>query len=280
MKLLADSGSSKTDWVLVCDDLVIKQISTQGINPIHQPLDVINTILLDELLPHLGKDKNNIAEVWFYGSGCRPAEADMIKTVLSNILTSATFISVDNDLLGAARALCGHSAGVACILGTGANSCWYDGSKIIKNTPPLGYILGDEGSGAVMGKQFLNALLKGRLSGEIVKSFEQELSLSLSDVIYKVYKASLPNRFLASLCPFISRYKDEGAVHQLIVDNFCTFIINNINPYHCDNEYINAVGSIAYYFRNELVEAIQAQHYKVGKIVRSPINGLIEYHKK
>ena len=190
-------------------------------------------------------------------------------------LTSHPQIEAHSDLLGAARALCGKSEGLACILGTGANSCLYDGHRIIANTPPLGYILGDEGSGAVLGRRFLNALYKGHLGNETKAAFEAGMQLSLSDVIDRVYRQPLPNRWLASLSPFIHSHLDNPDVEALVVDNFSAFIARNIEPYRRRDLPLQAVGSIAYYYRDQLCQAAKQAGYAVGKVLRSPLDGLL-----
>ena len=190
-------------------------------------------------------------------------------------LTPHPQIEAHSDLLGAARALCGDSEGLACILGTGANSCLYDGEKIVANTPPLGYILGDEGSGAVLGKRFLNALYKGQLSNETKSDFEAEMRMTLTEVIERVYRQSLPNRWLASLSPFIHSRLDDPAVEALVVDNFSDFIARNIEPYHRRDLPLQAVGSIAFYYRDQLSQAANKVGYAVGKILRSPLDGML-----
>jgi N-acetylglucosamine kinase-like BadF-type ATPase len=160
-----------------------------------------------------------------------------------------------SDLLGAARALCGRAEGLACILGTGSNSCLFDGSRIVANTPPLGYILGDEGSGAVLGKLFLNALYKGVIGSETKKAFEEENRMTLAEVIERVYRQPLPNRWLASLSPFIHSRLSDPAVEALVTDSFSTFIARNIDPYRRRDLPINAVGSIAFYYKEQLCQA-------------------------
>lgn len=281
MILIADSGSTKTDWMLR-GETATRQFHTQGINPIHQSDEQILDILRGELLPQL-LSLNQLSAIEFYGSGVRPDQEARMEQLLReafssfNSIVPLTPLSIEahSDLLGAARSLCGDSEGLACILGTGANSCLYDGEKIIANTPPLGYILGDEGSGAVLGKRFLNALYKGQLSNETKTDFEAEMQLSLSDVIDRVYRQPLPNRWLASLSPFIHSRLDDPAVEALVVDNFSDFIARNIEPYHRRDLPLQAVGSIAFYYRDQLSQAAVQAGYKVGTILRSPLDGLL-----
>ena len=269
--LIADSGSTKTDWAL--GDLRIK---TQGINPFHQDEATIRHILNDELIPNLKPQTSNLNTIRFYGSGVRPELQEKMRQLLQEAFPQATHIEAQSDLLGAARALCGRHEGIACILGTGANSCLFDGQQIVMNTPALGYILGDEGSGASLGKHFLNALYKGRLPKSVMTAFESELQMSMSQVIDRVYRQPQANRWLASLSEFISKYKDEPSVNDLITSNFREFITHNIKPYQRHDLPLSAVGSIAYYYQEQLRQAAQEEGYTIGLILRSPIDALVQ----
>ncbi|MBR1415789.1 MAG: ATPase [Prevotella sp.] len=270
--LLADSGSTKTDWALGS-----LRMKTQGINPIHQDDDAILRILQDELCPQLTSGPRQLYgfdSIRFYGSGVRPEQEARMERLLKTAFPQAEHVEVKSDLLGAARALCGNAEGLACILGTGANSCLYDGEKIVANTPPMGYILGDEGSGAVLGARFLNALYKGRLYAGAQEDFEQHLGLSMADVITRVYRQPMANRWLASLSEFISTRLEHPEVRAIVVQNFRDFISRNIRPYGRPDLALNAVGSIAYYYREQLAEAADAEGYRLGRVLRSPIDGL------
>lgn len=267
--LIADSGSTKTDWVL--DG---KRVHTQGINPFHQDEETIRGILRDELLPQVTAD--SVRAIRFYGSGVRPELEEKMQRLLGEVFPQATDIEAHGDLLGACMVLCGHHEGIACILGTGANSCLYDGKRIVMNTPPLGYILGDEGSGAVLGVRFLNALYKNRLPENIRTAFETHTQMSMAQVIERVYRQPMPNRWLASLSTFIHDYISEPAVEQLVIENFRQFIVRNINLYHRPDLPINAVGSIAFYYKDQLERAVKAEGYTLGKVVRSPLDALVE----
>ena len=275
--LIADSGSTKTDWVL--GSLHVK---TQGINPIHQNDAEIAGILDNELLPRLRAANGGawpvVAEIRFYGSGVRPDQEQRMVDILHKAFDKAVpggpalRIAAHSDLLGAARSLCGQEEGVACILGTGANSCLYDGQRIVANTPPLGYILGDEGSGAVLGKRFLNALYKDGACARLREEFESAMCMRLSDVIDRVYRQPLANRWLASLSPFIHDHLAEPAVEGIVVDNFRDFVCRNIRPYQRPDLPLQAVGSIAYYYRDQLAQAVSEEGLKLGKILRSPLD--------
>ena len=276
MILIADSGSTKTDWALQSASGSVECFHTQGINPFHQTRSVIAEVLSRELLPQLNPE--DVDSVYFYGSGVRPELEPVMVSLLQEAFPQAKQVETHSDLLGAARALCGHNYGIASILGTGANSCYYDGEAIIQNTPALGYILGDEGSGGVLGKHFLHELYKGVLSENIRSEFEQEYGLTMADVIQRVYREPMPNRFLASLAPFIHRYLSDDAVRQIVVNNFRDFFRYNIRPYGHPEIPVSCVGSIAWHFRDQLAEAADAEGFSIGTVLRSPIEGLAKFH--
>ena len=276
MILIADSGSTKTDWALQSESGSLELFHTQGINPFHQERSIIVGILNKELLPNLNPDE--VSSVYFYGSGVRPELESVMMALLKEMFPQARQVEAHSDLLGAARALCGHNYGIASILGTGANSCLYNGKTILQNTPALGYILGDEGSGGVLGKHFLHDLFKGVLSENIRLEFEREYGLTMADVIQRVYREPMPNRFLASLAPFIHRHLSDPAVRCLVINNFRDFFRYNIRPYGLSNMKVSFVGSIAWHFREQLAEAAQTEGFSLGAILKSPIEGLLHYH--
>ncbi|MBO5205616.1 MAG: ATPase [Prevotella sp.] len=285
MKLIADSGSTKTDWSVTSGNSVALSVKTQGINPFHQPEKVIGDILSSELLPQIEPVVASISEIHFYGSGCNEANAAVMQALLSRVFSDDVSSSgygvrvfVYSDLLAAARAVCGTSPGIACIMGTGVNSCLYDGTGIVSNTRPLGYILGDEGSGAVLGKLFLNALYKGFLPQDMVGEFEQWIGMSYQDIITRVYREPMANRFLAGIAPFIHDRIDIPAVRDIVVDNFRNFFRRNVVQYKAASLPVGAVGSIAYFFRDELCEAASLEGFTLSRVLRSPMDGLVAYH--
>lgn len=281
MILIADSGSTKTDWALAEENTktaagpVCTLLHTQGINPFHQSEETVRTILRDELLPQLSSQ--DVTAVSFYGSGVRPELETYMENLLSEVLHVSGRVEARGDMLGAARALCGRNYGIASILGTGANSCLYDGERIVGNTPALGYILGDEGSGAVLGRRLVNGLYKGVLSKELKGAFEDEMQLTMAAVIDRVYRQPMANRFLASLCLFIGRHIDDEQLQALVIDNFRDFFKLNIAPYRRADLPVSFVGSIAWHFRAQLAEAAGREGYIVGQVVQSPIDGLVRY---
>jgi len=278
--LIADSGSTKTDWICLTGDDESTQIEVQtvGLNPFHVSDNEIRGVLTHDVLPQLGD--SNVEAVYFYGSGVRPEVEGRVEGLLRESFPDAKTVQAHSDLLGACRALCGDEAGIACILGTGANSCVYDGKKIVHNTPALGYILGDEGSGAVLGKHLLHDLYTGVLPHNIRLTFEKEMGLELSEIINKVYREPQANRFLASLSEFIHRHLDEEGIRQMVYNTFSDFINYHVSRYGRHDLPLSFVGSIAFYYQEQLQLIVQMLGYPMGTILKSPLQGLVAYHSK
>lgn len=290
--LIADSGSTKTDWALLsCGEdgqIVDKRFQTQGINPVLMSEDDIAAVLNDELLSQMAGEDSflpAVLRIYFYGAGVRSDMETKMQRVVSRVFQESALGGVQtifgnyaSDLLGAARALCGHDEGIACILGTGANSCLFDGRHIVANTPALGFILGDEGGGAALGKRFLNAIFKGLLSESVRDDYLQHTGLTLADIIRKVYREPMANRFLASTSLYIAEHLDQPELHQLVVDNFRDFFSRNIIPYGRRDLPVGFVGSMASHYEPLLREAAREEGFEVGDIVKSPISLLCAYH--
>jgi N-acetylglucosamine kinase-like BadF-type ATPase len=278
--LIADSGSTKTDWICLTGDDESTQIEVQtvGLNPFHVSDNEIRGVLTHDVLPQLGD--SNVEAVYFYGSGVRSEVEGRVEGLLRESFPDAKTVQAHSDLLGACRALCGDEAGIACILGTGANSCVYDGKKIVHNTPALGYILGDEGSGAVLGKHLLHDLYTGVLPHNLRLTFEREMGLELSEIINKVYREPQANRFLASLSEFIHRHLDEEGIRQMVYNTFSDFINYHVSRYGRHDLPLSFVGSIAFYYQEQLQLIVQMLGYPMGTILKSPLQGLVAYHSK
>ena len=284
MILIADSGSTKTDWCLCHEGTIVSTMQTQGINPYHQNEEAIEQVLREELLPQLTQHSEfniqNSINIVFYGSGCANATASgRIKEAIEKVL-GTTNATIHSDLLGAARALCGHDEGIACVLGTGSNSCLYNGKEIVANTPPLGYILGDEGSSAVLGRRLVGDCLKNQLPEAIRDEFLAEYNLTQEIILEKVYRQPLANRFLASLTPFLSKHREVPEVHKLLVESFTDFFVRNVKQYRRPWLPIHFVGSIANAFSSELREAAESLGMELGNIMQSPMEGLVRYHSE
>lgn len=274
MKLIADSGSTKTTWVLADGVSVVCKVGTAGINPVVQTEDAIMSTLGDLVssLPSVPQ------EVFFYGAGCRGEASLRMSECLRKALPDAMQISVESDLLGAARALFGNDEGIACILGTGSNSCLYDGKCIVNNIPPLGYILGDEGSGAVMGKMFFNAMFKGDLPDELKKAYLDETSQTYDDVMRRVYREPNANRYLASTSLFISKHITNKTLADIVEHNIDSFFIKNVCNYGRQDLPVGAVGSIAFAY-SDIYNKVAVRHgYRVSTIIKEPIESLLDFH--
>lgn len=277
IKLIADSGSTKTEWCLLQGKKKIT-VSTQGISPYFLDAAQVQAILVKELLPKL--KKNVPTEIFFYGTGCsNPANVKMIRQSIKAVFPKAK-ITVDHDLAGAAKALCGHSKGIACILGTGSNSCYYNGKKIVKNSPGLGYVLGDEGSGTYLGKKVLQYYLYNTFDAELMDRFNSTYKTSVTEILDAVYKKPLPNRYLASFAQFLVENRGHFMVENIIEDGLNDFFFNHIYKYRESwTMPINFVGSVAYGFRDILKELCDSYELQLGKVLKSPMVGLISYHQ-
>ena len=288
MILIADSGSTKTDWILVASDGTQTELHTDGINPARDARDIIYNVLYHDLLTQIPSDisreelsrsgcQGSEGAVYFYGAGCIEPFSQTVRSVLKDLFPCCK-VEVESDLLGAARALCGHEPGIACILGTGSNSCLYDGRDIIMHTPPLGYILGDEGSGSFLGKVLVNGLFKGVLPDELKQAFCNKYDMELPGIIEHVYREPSANRFLASLVPFIVEHRNHPSIHDLLVDAFRQFLVRNVAIYGHKEMPIHCVGGIAYQFADELSEAAASEGMQMGRIMLRPIQSIVQYH--
>nr|WP_129732155.1 ATPase [Parabacteroides goldsteinii] len=277
MILIADSGSTKTDWCVIERGKPALRFQTRGMNPFFQTEEEIGKEIETGLLPAL-KDLMPSA-VCFYGAGCAfPEKNEMIRRSVNRYLPVP--VEVGSDLLAAARALCGDEPGIACILGTGSNSCYYDGKEIIKNVSPLGFILGDEGSGAVLGKLLIGDVLKDQLPPALKEQFLTQYGLTQTSIMDKVYRQSFPNRFLAGLSPFIREHLDEPAIWELVTRSFLAFFTRNVKQYDCFELPVHLVGSVAWYYQDILKDIAFDLGIRIGTVAQSPMEGLIAYHGK
>lgn len=273
--LIADSGSTTSDWAIV-NNGTTTLIKTPGINPVHQDDTTIDVTLSQALIPQM----NGVmpTHIFFYGAGCVGGEAnERLHNIMARHFAQA-HISIESDLLGAARSLCGSHEGIAGILGTGANSCHYDGSKIVANVPPLGYILGDEGSGASLGKAFLRALLRNELPQELLSEFYETFATDYPSLIGRIYREPAANRFLASLSPFIARHIHIEEVRRIVAHTMAQYMDYHIMRYDFDRLTLHLTGSVAYYYRDIITQVALKRGITVGNITRSPIDGLVTFH--
>ena len=278
MIIIADGGSTKTNWCLLNEDQKRIYFNTEGYNPYFSSTDYI----INSLRKNLPSDLNiaGITELYYYGAGCSSSEkVAIVVNAMETVFTEAK-VSVSHDLLAAARALLGVEAGFAAILGTGTNTCLYDGQDITLNIDSLGYFLGDEGSGSFIGKRLLRDYMRGFLPGNLQEVFYETYKLSDEDILDHLYNKPLPNRFCASFSKFI--YDNNNYVEytrDVVGEAFQAYFKNLVSRYPDYQKYsLNCVGSVGYNFRDILAEVADEYGMKVGKIIRSPIDDLVRYH--
>ena len=278
MILIADSGGSKIDWRLLKNDKAILQANTPGFNPYYQPIDDLRKTVRESIEP-IADEK--VDEIFFYGAGVSSEKnQDAIKTVFREFFDNAK-IEIGWDLLAAARALCGHEPGIACIIGTGSNSCLYDGTHIIGNIANLGWILADEASGANIGRKFVVDYLREKFPPSLAAAFKERFPLTREEFLEKVYQKEKPSAFLASFMRFIFQHLKEPYCHKLVYNSFAEFYDNNVIPYPgSKNLKVHFVGSVAFYFSDILRQVANDKGITVKNILESPIAGLTLYHQK
>ena len=277
MKIIADSGSTKTAWHLVMEDNRIVSLVTKGINPYYQSREEISALLKEGLLPQITE---KVTAVYFYGAGCTGEKHELVRDAVLEIIPSC-LVEVNSDVLGAARALCFDKPGIVCILGTGSNSCYYDGKRIISNISPLGFILGDEGSAAVLGKKLVADYLKNVMPESLRILFNKDYSITTADVLNKVYRSEFPNRYLSGFAPFLSKNIGNSYCEKMVISEFQDFVQRNVLNYKESREIpVNFAGSVAYYFEPQLKIVLQSNGLKLGIIVQHPIDLLTEYHRR
>lgn len=277
MILVADSGSSKTDWLLAIPGQEPLQFRTGGLNPYFLTEKEMIKVL-QEQGADLAGHAAGVSEIYFFGAGCSsPDRHEIVSNALSHIFTKA-YISVDSDLLGSAYATCGHDKGLCCVLGTGSNISFFDGQEVHAGKHGLGYILGDEGSGSWFGKALITDYLYGNMPGDVQTMFSEDYSVDKETVIVNVYQKPGGNFYLASFAKFIGKIRDSQYGQELLARGFLEFIETNIKSYPQYHRYkCNFVGSIAYVFSDELTRLCESNEIKVGKIIRQPIHDLMQF---
>ena len=275
MILVADSGSTKTDWMSF-DNGITQNFSTQGINPYFtNSQDIVRIINKNKELAGLA---GKVKEIYFFGAGCLNIDK---REIVSNGLSAVfknTFISVDHDLMGSAYATCGHKKGLACILGTGSNIAYFDGENVYSGKHGLGYVLGDEGSGSYFGKKLILSYLYQKMPHELTQAFYEQYPINKDIVIENIYQKPFPNTYLASFCRFIPNHKTHPFIQDMLKKGFQEFIDTNVRDYkNYKNMDCNFVGSIAYLYRDELRSVFEQNNLKIGKIIQKPIEGILEY---
>jgi N-acetylglucosamine kinase-like BadF-type ATPase len=274
--LIADSGATKTEWCLLINGKK-KTILTQGISPYFLNTEQITSLLTQELKPKLGK--LDVEHVYYYGTGCaNPVNAKSVKKAIGNVIKGAK-VEVTHDLMAAARALCGRKKGVACILGTGSNSCYFDGKKIQKNSPGLGYVLGDEGSGAYLGKKVIQYYLYGTFDDELRGRFDLTYTTNKAEILENVYKKPLPNRYLAGFARFLADNRGHYMIENIIEDGLNDFFFNHLCKYRETWTLpVHFAGSVAFGFKDVLQQLCNSYEFELGSVMKAPMEGLIKYH--
>jgi glucosamine kinase len=276
--LVAESGSTKTSWFIIQGEGdSAGSCRTSGINPFLQSEEEISGMLQKEFTLSRGY----YSKVYFYGAGCgNPEKVGKIKRLLEYFFKAGEIL-VDSDLMAAARSLCGSKPGIAAIIGTGSNCCYYDGVQINRHVPPLGYILGDEGSGAVLGRKLLADILKNRLPGNIITDFFLKYKTDQAEILDNIYRKPFPNRYMAEFTHFIADNIDDPSIHSMVKESFADFFVRNISQLPESSWLpVNLTGSIAWHFRSILTQAALETGFSTGIITGSPADGLLEYHIK
>jgi len=279
MILIADSGATKTDWRLISEKKEIGSIRTIGFNPYFTNTETINEELSKQLIPEI--PVNKVQKIFFYGAGCSTKSKNKI---IFNALVKyfrETEIHIEHDILGAARGLFGKKEGISCILGTGSNSCYYDGINTTEIMPSLGFIYGDEGSGAQLGKHLLEAYMKKKLPSDLQHKFDEKYHISLEDILTHTYTKPYPNRYLANFTDFYLENQDSEflrTIEKNCFDSFISYFIMNYKLYQ--EKPIGFVGSVAYFFKDSLLKSLSIKGLHAVKIIKNPIEGLIDYHIK
>lgn len=276
--IIADSGSTKTDWVILEGTKIVKEVKTIGFNPYFQTKEFITTELLSELKPHVKTWLEQTTALYYYGTGCSTNENCLLIEESIRAALGIENIQVSHDLLAAARALCKRDWGIAAILGTGSNSCLYDGKTILENVPSTGYLWADYGGGSQIGKYFIRDYFEDRLPQDIRKAFEAA-GYNREVILNNVYKKGVPGKYLATVSLFVSKNIDHPSVKKVVTECFDSFFEQQISKYSDSKKYkVHTVGSIGYYYK-DLIATIAHKHgYTMGTVIKSPMEGLIAYH--
>ncbi len=275
--LIADSGATKAEWCLLNNGKK-KTLFTQGISPYFLNTDQIAELVTKELAGHLRK--LTVERLYYYGTGCSNIEnAKSIKHALTRVFPQAA-VNVNTDLMAAARAVCGHEKGIACILGTGSNSCFYNGKNIVKNSPGIGYVLGDEGSGAYLGKKVLQYYLYDTFDEDLRARFDARFVTTTSEILDSVYKKPLPNRYMASFALFLAENRGHYMIENIVEDGLNDFFFQHLCKYNEVWKFpVHFVGSVAFGFKDVLEQLCGSYQFELGKVLKNPMEGLVKYHR-
>ena len=277
MIVIADGGSTKCDWAVVDNGVIVERFKSEGINPFAVSMEKIREVLAEHFAPVAAK--YDITNIWFYGSGCVFATVEKVKALLAEIVPTAD-IFVGTDLDGAVNACCQDGTGIACIMGTGSASAQHEGGVRTKQVPALGYLLGDEGSGTVMGRLILSDFLKGVMPDHLLKAFAEEYGVTQPEALERAYHQPAANRYFGSFAPFLSKHIDDEYIRSFVKTNLRAFVVRNVCQYRTDLYPANFIGSIASVFEPLLSEVLAEQGVRKGIISSSPMELLVKYHCK
>lgn len=277
MKIIAESGSTKTVWVLLDENnMEVWRRSSIGLNPFFVDSEEVSSVF-KEMIETESIDQIN--DIYFYGASCSSPERNLRISKGINAIASNTLVTVNHDLLAAARALCGKKAGIACILGTGSNSCEYDGDQIIDNVPSMGFMIGDEGSGSFIGRRLVRSWIYREMPAELVKEFTNAFDITKESVLTSLYDKEKPNKFLASLSRFCIGHMEHPLIQEILAESFKEFIDRHVSKYRSAKQVpVNFVGSIAFHYREVLKQELEKADMTLGLIIQSPIDELVSYH--
>lgn len=280
MLLIADSGSTKTSWRLISKSASPVDFATEGYNPHYKSADEIQLGLEKDLIPQLSSNAQEINEVYFYGAGIStPRDENTVFEALKSVFEKSQ-LHVHHDLLAAARALCQHSKGIACILGTGSNSCLYDGKDISDNIPALGFTLGDEGGGSGIGREILKAFFYRELPADLNQAFIDEYQLTKSELFKHIYGGPNPNRYVAGYSKFTYTHRNHPFISNLLKQCFSEFIQRKVKPYKdSDSIPIGFIGSVAWHFSDIIKQCLEEEGLEAGAFIRNPLERLSDYHQ-
>lgn len=275
--LIADSGATKTEWCLVTSDNKTKTIPTEGLNPYYHTVESIRNVVAEELKPKI--DLGSVEEVYFYGAGCDSESKDkIVHDAVSAVIKNAE-IHIFHDLLGAARACLFNNPGIACILGTGCNSCLYDGEKIIEHIPSLAFILGDEGSAGYFGKKLINKYFRFEIPDDLKEALERDYNMSLEHITKGIYDNPQQSRFVASYGAFLGEHADHPFIREMLHEGFHNFITRIVKNYTDAPKYeVSFIGSVAYAHQKMIKQILEENGLRAGSFVRKPMERLVEFH--
>ena len=278
--IIADSGSTKVDWRIVAEGSIV-QVITQGINPVYISEEEIDSILQEHLFPITGAE---VQKIFFYGAGLvSSASSGKLEKCFKRVFSNPECV-FESDIKASALALFGRGRGMACILGTGANSCVCENAEILHNVRPGGFIIGDEGSGAYIGKRLLSDFVKGLLPEDIAEDLKSRYALDYASVVENVYRKPAANRYLSSFCPFVAEYAAHEYMDRMLQDCFGDFFARNVEVYRSkgwmdDSCEIGFTGSVAYYFAAALKKVARERGFRIKRILRSPADRLVDFYK-